>query len=149
MLRSKNTGIGITDPDWLSNIKIIGIRDVILQGAENPIYTGDGNRTLVSSTGKGRVSYCSDAGKGYGKPSVPGRINNIHVRKKINKKYYFSKYDKSIKLNITGPVESLKNFIRKITSKNVLYRDQFHSDHRRFFGNAGNRSEFICFRAQR
>ncbi len=63
MFRSKNAGIGISGPEWLTNIKIIGVGDVTLQGADNPRSTGDGNRTLVSSQQTGRVSYGSDAGK--------------------------------------------------------------------------------------
>lgn len=62
MFRSNNSGIGITDPKWNNNISIIGIGDVILKGADNPRATGDEWRKLVLS-GKGRVSYGSDAGK--------------------------------------------------------------------------------------
>ena len=63
MFRSENVGVGVTDPEWVSNISIIGIGDVILKGADNPRATGDGNRTLVLSKEPGRVSYGSDAGK--------------------------------------------------------------------------------------
>lgn len=63
MFRSNNVGIGITDPDWVKNIHIIGIGDVLLKGADNPRATGDGARTLVLENRPGRVSYGSDAGK--------------------------------------------------------------------------------------
>ena len=63
MFRSKNAGIGITEPEWITNIKIIGMGDVLLKGAKNPRSTGDSGRTLVSESQKGRVSYGSDAGK--------------------------------------------------------------------------------------
>ncbi|MDD2475003.1 MAG: glycosyl hydrolase family 28 protein [Dysgonamonadaceae bacterium] len=63
MFRSKNVGIGITDPKWVKNIRIIGIGDVLLRGADNPRATGDGARVLVSEKQPGRVSYGSDAGK--------------------------------------------------------------------------------------
>ncbi len=63
MFRSKNVGVGITDPERISNIKIIGIGDVLLKGADNPRATGDGNRTLVLENQPGRVSYGSDAEK--------------------------------------------------------------------------------------
>ena len=63
MFRSGNVGVGITDPEFNSNISIIGVGEVVLKGAENPRATGDGARTLVSSLQNGRVSYGSDAGK--------------------------------------------------------------------------------------
>ena len=63
MFRSDNVGAGIRDPVWNHDISIIGVGEVILQGAHNPRATGDGGRTLVTSPQKGRVSYGSDAGK--------------------------------------------------------------------------------------
>ncbi|MBK8505961.1 MAG: hypothetical protein IPL46_29465 [Saprospiraceae bacterium] len=63
MFRSENVGIGITNPEWIDNIRIIGMGDVLLKGADNPRATGDGARKLVSSPQKGRVSYGSDTGK--------------------------------------------------------------------------------------
>ncbi len=63
MFRSGNAGIGITDPQWIRNVSIVGIGDVLLKGADNPRATGDGARTLVSEKQPGRVSYGSDAGK--------------------------------------------------------------------------------------
>ncbi|MGI6572046.1 MAG: glycosyl hydrolase family 28 protein [Fermentimonas sp.] len=63
MFRGNNVGIGITDPNWVKNIQIIGMGDVLLKGADNPRATGDGARTLVSENQPGRVSYGSDAGR--------------------------------------------------------------------------------------
>jgi hypothetical protein len=63
MFRSNNVGIGITNPNWVKNIQIVGIGDVLLKGADNPRATGDGARTLVSENQPGRVSYGSDAGR--------------------------------------------------------------------------------------
>lgn len=69
MFRSDNVGIGITNPDWNHNIRIIGIGEVYLRGADNPRSTGDGHRTLTldpereRSAGNWRVSYGSDATK--------------------------------------------------------------------------------------
>ena len=67
MFRSDNVGIGIDNPSWLKNIRIIGIGEVILKGANNPRSTGDAGRTLIlypeDAKGNWRVSYGSDAGK--------------------------------------------------------------------------------------
>jgi hypothetical protein len=69
MFRSNNMGIGITDTFWNKNIKIIGIGDVYLKGANNPRSTGDAHRTLKldpvreKKAGNWRVSYGSDAAK--------------------------------------------------------------------------------------
>jgi polygalacturonase len=69
MFRSSNVGIGITNPEWIENIRIIGVGDVVLKGANNPRSTGDGARTLTLNPdeeiakGNWRVSYGSDAGK--------------------------------------------------------------------------------------
>jgi len=69
MFRSDNVGIGITDPVRIENIKIIGLGDVLLKGANNPRSTGDGARMLTldpakeKANGNWRVSYGSDAGK--------------------------------------------------------------------------------------
>jgi hypothetical protein len=66
MFRSNNTGTGIADPVWISNISIVGVGDVLLKGAENPRSTGDGGRTLIRDPSEAehwRVSYGSDAGK--------------------------------------------------------------------------------------
>ena len=69
MFRSSNAGIGITDPKWIDNIRIIGVGDVVLKGAGNPRSTGDGARTLTLNPdeeiakGNWRVSYGTDAGK--------------------------------------------------------------------------------------
>ena len=66
MFRSKNAGIGIKDPEWISNISIVGVGDVLLKGADNPRSTGDGGRTLIRDPSEAehwRVSYGRDAGK--------------------------------------------------------------------------------------
>jgi polygalacturonase len=69
MFRSENVGVNIGRPDWLKNIHIIGIGNVVLKGARNPRATGDGYRKLVldptaaREAGEWRVSYGSDAGK--------------------------------------------------------------------------------------
>ena len=64
MFRSDNVGIGITDPEWNRNIRIIGIGDVLLKGADNPRATGDSGKTLVSGNESSwSNSYGSDAGK--------------------------------------------------------------------------------------
>ncbi len=67
MFRSNNVGAGIANPEWTHHIKLVGIGDVILRGADNPRATGDGARTLIvhpdDAKGNWRVSYGSDAGK--------------------------------------------------------------------------------------
>ena len=69
MFRSDNVGEGITDPERIKNISIIGLGEVVLRGAANPRATGDGARTLTldpqaeKDKGNWRVSYGSDAGK--------------------------------------------------------------------------------------
>lgn len=69
MFRSENVGKGITDPEKMENISIIGLGEVVLRGADNPRSTGDGARTLTRNPaaekekGNWRVSYGSDAGK--------------------------------------------------------------------------------------
>ncbi|MBF6627203.1 MAG: hypothetical protein ITG04_01675 [Proteiniphilum sp.] len=68
MFRSDNVGIGITDPKWNQNIKIVGVGSVVLKGAINPRATGDAFRTLTQDPEKTRaegifrISYGSDAG---------------------------------------------------------------------------------------
>src|SRR5690606_30529874 len=69
MFRSDNVGKDITDPVWNHNIRIIGVGDVLLKGADNPRATGDGHRKLTldpakeAADGNWRVSYGTDAGK--------------------------------------------------------------------------------------
>lgn len=69
MFRSDNVGRDITRPVWNHNIRIIGIGNVLLKGADNPRSTGDGARKLTldpvkeAETGNWRVSYGTDAGK--------------------------------------------------------------------------------------
>lgn len=68
MFRSQNVGADITQPDWLSNIHLIGVGKVLLKGADNPRSTGDGARQLTLDPDaeiarkNWRVSYGTDAG---------------------------------------------------------------------------------------
>lgn len=61
-IRSANAGLGISDIRLLQNIKIVGIGNVVLEGADNPRATGDHNKTLSLNPGGG-TSYGTDAGK--------------------------------------------------------------------------------------
>lgn len=62
-IRSANAGLGIKDIVPLKNIKVIGIGNVLLEGANNPRSTGDHNKTLsLNPDGFGK-SYGTDAGK--------------------------------------------------------------------------------------
>lgn len=82
MFRSNNVGIGITNPEWISNINIIGTGNVILKGADNPRSTGDAYRTLTLSPENEtnwRVSYGSDAGKPEVKQKGDWRNNLIQI----------------------------------------------------------------------
>lgn len=63
MFRSDNIIIGERSISWNANIRIIGIGEVVLRGADNPRATGDAARTLVLTPQPGRVSYGSDAGR--------------------------------------------------------------------------------------
>src|SRR3546814_658475 len=69
IFRSDNVGKGITNPVWNKNIRIIGIGEVRLKGADHPRSTGDGARQLSLDPakevekGNWRVSYGTDAGK--------------------------------------------------------------------------------------
>ncbi|WP_332456126.1 glycosyl hydrolase family 28 protein [Petrimonas sp.] len=79
MFRSENVGTGIEHPVWLNNIHLIGVGKVLLKGADNPRATGDAYRTLVMGTGKGRISYGSDAGKKGEKQRGDWRNNLIQI----------------------------------------------------------------------
>jgi len=79
MFRSDNVGVGIANPTWNYNISIVGVGDVLLQGADNPRSTGDAYRTLTLTPGKGRVSYGSDAGKEGTKQKGDWRNNMIQI----------------------------------------------------------------------
>lgn len=79
MFRSDNVGIGIVHPQWNHNIRIIGIGEVLLKGADNPRSTGDAYRTLTLHPEKGRVSYGSDAGKEGVKQKGDWRNNMIQI----------------------------------------------------------------------
>lgn len=62
-IRSANAGLGISDVKPLSNIRIVGKGNVLLEGAANPRATGDHNK-IISKDPKGFTqSYGSDAGK--------------------------------------------------------------------------------------
>jgi len=62
-IRSTNAGLGIRDILPLKNIKVIGVGNVLLEGANNPRSTGDHNKTLsLNPDGFGK-SYGTDAGK--------------------------------------------------------------------------------------
>ncbi|WP_270087319.1 glycosyl hydrolase family 28 protein [Sphingobacterium sp. SYP-B4668] len=61
-IRSANSGLGIADIRPLQNIKIVGVGNVLLEGASNPRATGDHNKSL-SLFPKAGQSYGSDAGK--------------------------------------------------------------------------------------
>ena len=56
-IRSANCGIGITDIPVIKNIRITGIGNAVLEGADRPRATGDANKIL------GERSYGTDAGK--------------------------------------------------------------------------------------
>lgn len=79
MFRSDNVGPGISNPIWNHDISIIGIGEVVLNGADNPRSTGDAYRTLTLSNEKGRVSYGSDAGKEGTKQKGDWRNNMIQI----------------------------------------------------------------------
>ena len=56
-IRSANCGIGIADVEPIENVRILGVGNAVLLGAEHPRATGDGVKTL------GVRSYGTDAGK--------------------------------------------------------------------------------------
>jgi len=64
-IRSANSGLGISEIKPLKNIKIRGVGNVLLEGADNPRSTGDHNKTLSTTppVGDFSLSYGSDAGK--------------------------------------------------------------------------------------
>ena len=55
-IRSENCGVGITDIAPMSDIHIVGVGSVLLEGADHPRATGDAAKTL------GEHSYGTDAG---------------------------------------------------------------------------------------
>lgn len=62
MFRSDNVGVGITNPQWNQDIRIIGVGEVFLQGANNPRATGDANGPLSTNPqANTSESYGSDA----------------------------------------------------------------------------------------
>ncbi|MCH5718956.1 glycoside hydrolase family protein [Niabella hibiscisoli] len=62
-IRSANAGLGISNIKPLSNIRIIGRGNVLLEGAANPRATGDHNKTLSVDPRGFTQSYGTDAGK--------------------------------------------------------------------------------------
>ncbi len=56
MIRSANCGLGITDVKPIKDVHIRGLGTAVLEGADRPRATGDGNKTL------GKHSYGTDAG---------------------------------------------------------------------------------------
>jgi polygalacturonase len=62
-IRSANAGLGIKDIAPLQHIKVRGVGNVILEGADNPRATGDHNKTLALFPNGYGQSYGSDAGK--------------------------------------------------------------------------------------
>lgn len=61
-IRSANSGLGISNIQPLHNIKIVGVGNVLLEGADNPRATGGHNKTL-SLNPDPSMSYGTDAGK--------------------------------------------------------------------------------------
>ncbi len=66
-IRSANCGVGITEIKPLRNIHIIGVGEVVVEGAEHPRATGDAGKALSGDAAMipGRytpVSYGTDAG---------------------------------------------------------------------------------------
>jgi len=55
-IRSGNCGLGVTDIEALSDVHILGVGSVLLEGADHPRATGDGAKTL------GERTYGTDAG---------------------------------------------------------------------------------------
>ena len=55
-IRSANCGLGITDIQPIENVRIYGVGDVLLEGADHPRSTGDSAKTL------GVRTYGTDAG---------------------------------------------------------------------------------------
>ena len=62
-IRSANSGLGINNIAPLKNIKVIGIGNVLLEGANNPRSTGDHNKTLSLNPDGFGQSFGTDAGK--------------------------------------------------------------------------------------
>ncbi len=68
-IRSANCGIGISDIKTLRNIHIVGVGEVVLEGADHPRATGDHGKTLSMDVVKEpdapykAESYGTDAGK--------------------------------------------------------------------------------------
>lgn len=65
MIRSANCGIGIDPVRTIKNIRITGVGNAVLEGADVPRSTGDGGKPLGKPgfVPEGPVSFGSDAGK--------------------------------------------------------------------------------------
>jgi len=62
-IRSANSGLGITTVTPLNNIRVIGVGNVLLEGAAHPRATGDHNKTLSLNPKGFSQSFGTDAGK--------------------------------------------------------------------------------------
>jgi len=62
-IRSANAGLGIKEIVPLKNIKVIGVGNVLLEGANHPRSTGDHNKTLSLNPTSFGQSYGTDAGR--------------------------------------------------------------------------------------
>ena len=62
-IRSANAGLGIKDIVSLKNIKVVGVGNVLLEGADNPRSSGDHNKTLSKNPSGFGQSYGTDVGK--------------------------------------------------------------------------------------
>lgn len=76
-IRSANAGMGISNVEPLSNVKITGKGNVLLEGASNPRSTGDHNKTLSNDPKGFGQSYGSDAGKAGENPKGGWRNHAI------------------------------------------------------------------------
>jgi len=62
-IRSANSGLGISSVTHLNNIRVIGVGNVLLEGAAHPRATGDHNKTLSLHPNGFSESFGTDAGK--------------------------------------------------------------------------------------
>lgn len=62
-IRTANAGLGISEIVPLENIRIVGIGNVVLEGADNPRSTGDHNKSLSLNPVNHSMSYGTDAEK--------------------------------------------------------------------------------------
>ena len=64
-IRSANSGLGVVDIEPIKNIRVRGVGNVLLLGADNPRSTGDHNKLLSLSPNNYSLSYGTDAGNPY------------------------------------------------------------------------------------